>query len=475
MECLSAPLRALTDAVDLLAAQVAVELAQAQALAETAVLLRLVQRLQLVQLQRLADVDTRGLFALAEAPSTNSWLAAQQVELDRSQLALARALRDLPLVAAQVADASLPMRSAKLIDTALGKVGRFLDRPDGLLDGQPQEQVLQAVLLRGVPDLIGEALGGLAQDDPRLTELTEELTRICFEPVAAAARLEAALVVLALHLEPAQLRPALARLVDALLPVRLQERSDRAHADRGVSLLRNPDGSGWFLTDAELDDECGELLWTVLQAQMATDPDNPTDTTAAPGRHHEPTEQLYDGTGPRSLKQRRHDALSLALRALLDSATLGVRDKAAPHLAVTISLDSLHDLPGALPATGASGQRLPVGLVRRWLCNSHLTRYVLSLGHRIMESSHTERTLKPHERRAKRVQTGGICQAAGCPPRPDRPLVPHHITPWSHWHTTSIDDTAMLCEHCHRDLHLGGTRIRLRDGRRIDHRGRIDT
>ena len=105
MECLSVPLRALTEAVDLLAAQVAVELPETQALAETAVLLRLVQRLQLVQLQRLADVGTRGLYALAEAPSTNSWLAAQQVELDRSQVALARALRDLPLVAAQVADA----------------------------------------------------------------------------------------------------------------------------------------------------------------------------------------------------------------------------------------------------------------------------------------------------------------------------------------------------------------------------------
>ena len=139
MESLSAPLRALADAVDGLAAQVAVELPGAQALAETAVLLRLVQRLQLVQLQRLADVDTRGLYALADAASTNSWLVAQQVELDRSQVTLARALRALPLVAEQVSDGGLPLRSAKLIDTALGKVRRFLDRPDGLLDGQPQE------------------------------------------------------------------------------------------------------------------------------------------------------------------------------------------------------------------------------------------------------------------------------------------------------------------------------------------------
>jgi len=64
--------------------------------------------------------------------------------------------------------------------------------------------------------------------------------------------------------------------------VRLQERADRAHTNRGFTLLRNPDGSGWFLTDAELDDECGQLLWTVLQAQMATDPDNPTDNDPPP-------------------------------------------------------------------------------------------------------------------------------------------------------------------------------------------------
>jgi len=471
VECLSAPLRALADAVDLLAAQVAVKLPGAQALAETAVLLRLVQRLQIVQLQRLADVDTRGLYALADAPSTGSWLARQQVELDRSQVALARALRALPLVGEQVAEGSLPLRSAKLIDTALGKVRRYLDRPDGLLDGQPQEQVLQAVIMGGVPDLVAEAMGGLDEDDPRLSGLTTELTRICFEPVSAIARLEAALVVLALHLEPAQLRPALARLVDALLPMRLQERSDRAHADRGLSLMRNPDGSGWFLTDAELDDECGELLWTVLQAQLATDPENPSDTTAAHGRHDEPAEQLYDGTGPRSLRQRRHDALSLGLRRLLDSGALGLRDKAAPHVAVTVGLDALHDLPGALPATGASGQRLPVALVRRWLCDSVLTRFVLGLGRRVVESSHTERTLKPHERRVKRVETGGICQAAGCPPRPDRPLVPHHAIPWSHCHTTSINDTVLLCEKSHHDLHTGGRTLTLRDGRRLNATG----
>jgi len=113
------------------------------------------------------------------------------------------------------------------------------------------------------------------------------------------------------------------------------------------------------------------------------------------------------------------------------------------------------------------------GTVRRWLYNSHLTRYVLSLGHRVMQSSHSERTLKPHDRRAKRARTGGTCQAAGCPPRPDRPLAPHHAIPWSHCHTTSISDTVLLCEKSHHDLHTGGRTLKHRDGRRLNASNRI--
>jgi len=82
-------------------------------------------------------------------------------------------------------------------------------------------------------------------------------------------------------------------------------------------------------------------------------------------------------------------------------------------------------------------------------------------------------TLKPHDRRAKRAQTGGTCQAAGCPPRPDRPLAPHHAIPWSHCHTTSISDTVLLCEKSHHDLHTGGRTLKLRDGRRLNASNRI--
>jgi len=66
-------------AVDRIAAQHAVELPGPQALADTAELMRQVQRLHIVQLQRLADVDARGVHALDDAASTGSWVAASSL------------------------------------------------------------------------------------------------------------------------------------------------------------------------------------------------------------------------------------------------------------------------------------------------------------------------------------------------------------------------------------------------------------
>ena len=209
----------------------------------------------------------------------------------------------------------------------------------------------------------------------------------------------------------------------------------------------------------------------MLAAELAVDQDSPADTAAyAQARQDgwQPGDDLPDQGcgGPRSLDQQRHDALRNGLRRYLDSGIAGLRDKVAPHLAVTVSIEALHDEPGALPPVAASGARLPRGLVRRWWCDSAVTRFVLSLGHKVLETSHTERTLKPHERRAKRIETGGRCQGAGCCRGPGRRLVPHHADPWARCGTTSLSDSVLLCEQTHAQLHRGRT-IRLKDGRRL--------
>ena len=143
---------------------------------------------------------------------------------------------------------------------------------------------------------------------------------------------------------------------------------------------------------------------------------------------------------------------------------------------MTIGADLLDQHPGAMPAVSATtGARLPASLIRRWLCDSTVTRFVLSLGGRVIETSHTERTLKPHERRAKKIETGNRCQIAGCRCGPGKPgnnrLVPHHPNAWATTGRTSLRDTLWTCDRHHHDLHTGKKTLRLRDGRWLHENG----
>ena len=126
------------------------------------------------------------------------------------------------------------------------------------------------------------------------------------------------------------------------------------------------------------------------------------------------------------------------------------------------------------PAVAASGASLPAPLIRRWLCDSSATRLVLSLGRRVIETSHTQRTLKAHERQALYVQWGGRCAGAGCPSPPGTPLIPHHPNSWAKTGTTSYTDSIPVCDHTHHDLHEGGKTIQLRDSRYLNADGWTD-
>lgn len=491
---LSAPMKLLVRAVAELGAQQPAELPGAQALTEAGVLLQQVEVLRTIALARVADVDARQLHALDGAPSTATWVARQQSSMDRGQVALARRLAGFPQVQAALLERRLSIEVGRRVIAALSKLRRHVDRPDGLIDGQDGELVVTAVVLDGVRQLVCEALGGLADDDQRLVLLRLSLVEVAERPVSQLSRLQAAFVLLAEHVEPALLPSCLSQLLDALLPNELERRTRDAHQDRGFGMRRNDDGSGWTITDGDLDVECGELLDTFLRAELAVDPDNPSDTAGyeqlradgwqdgddLPDRAmssesargvQSPEGQSPGCAGPRSLRQRRHDALRNGLRRYLDSGIAGLRDKVAPHLSVTVGLDALDEEPGALPARGASGACLPASLVARWACDSAVTRFVLSLGHRVLAASHTQRTLSGIERRTRQIETGGRCQGAGCARGPGHRLIPHHATPWATCGTTSRADTVMLCEQTHADLHLGRQAIQLKDGRWLNAQG----
>lgn len=160
------------------AEQQAVDLPAGQALAEATVLVRQLEALHAVVLQRLADVDTRKLHVLAGAPSTATWVAQQQTSLDRGEVALARRLSGLPLVAEGLTTQTLSVETGRRVAAALGRLRRHVDRPDGLIDGQPAEQTVRAVVVDGLLSCVCEAFGGLQQDDPRLDDLHARLADI---------------------------------------------------------------------------------------------------------------------------------------------------------------------------------------------------------------------------------------------------------------------------------------------------------
>ena len=474
----SPEIAALAAAIAAVAAVDPSRLAPAQALADASAVVTLMQSLKVAALTRVADVEKRKLHRMDGAPTTNSWLRQRESGLTGADVTLARRLPSLPTVADAVADGKLDTAAAQRIAAALVKLRRWVDRSDGLIDGQPAVQVLEGVICNGVRNEVCQALGGLADDDPRLAALVADLAEIESRPVAEIARLEAAFVLLAQRIEPSLLAGSLGMLVDALLPNELERRTKEAHDNRGFGIKPDFDGSGWHITDNDLDLELGELLHEVLKAMMATDPENPTDTEAyraarVDGWTDADGEEALAGQhspAPRSRRQRQHDALKRALRLLLDSGIAGLRDKVAPQISVIVTDDGLQEAPGAAPGVGGSGTRLPRWLVRKTWCDSAVTRFVIGLGRKVIETSHTERTLKPHERRAKRIETGGRCQCAGCRSGPGSMLIPHHPDAWASTGTTSFFDTVMLCEADHTRLHQGET-IRLRDGRLLNEHG----
>jgi hypothetical protein len=471
---LSTPLAMVVAGLQALAEQIPADIPGAQALLETQVLLAQLDVLKAVTLARVADVETRQLHVLDDSPSTSAWVAEQQTSMPRSDVALARKLQRFPLLADRLAAGGLSMNGGVLIGRALTGLRPHVDRSNGQIDGQPSEEVLPAVIVHGITQLVCQSKGGLADDDPRVVRLVEELAAIAAEPVAELRRLEAAFIVLARHVEPAHLKTCLDVLAGALLPNLLAKQVEDGHLNRGLRLRLKDDGSGWSLDRADLDLETGELLHTVLVAAMETDPDNQMDTATAEQLRAEGLDPYEDGCVlVRSRPQRMHDALKLALRALLESGALGTRGKHVPQIAITISEAALHDQPGAPPGRSTSGARWPAGLVRRMVCDSAITRFVLSLGHRVIESSHTGRTLKPHERRIKQLETGGSCEAAGCSKglQTGHRLIPHHVNPYAICGTTSLADTVLFCEVTHHDLHEGDKTIRLKDGRLVNPTG----
>jgi hypothetical protein len=469
------PEATLVAVVDALAAEVPADLPGSVSLERTRVLLAQADRLRTLALQGLSDVEVRQLHAQDGAPTTTAWVRSLEVQgVTAKEVTLARRLRTVPQVEAELLAGRLSSKAGAQVTAAVAKARPFLDRPDGLIDGQPGEDSLYGVLVDGVCQLLAEQQGGAPADDPEQERLRAELEELVMAEVPQVARVEAGFVLLAQRSVPELLPSALALLIDGLLPQEHEARARKADDEASLQLQRRFGGSGWHV-QGDLDDETGEMLDTVLRAERAVDADNVSDTDAWRAAEQEDLTgldpQLWPQrhARPRSRGQRNHAALKTALRRLLDQGLLGTREKAVPHIAVTTSLDFVQGVPGTLPARAMSGARWSREQVRRLLCRGEFTRMVLDARRRVVEVSHTQRTLTAVERQILYLQWGNTCGRQACVrgPATGDPLVPHHGNLFSQCGTTSVFDAVPFCKPDHHHLHDDKMVLKLKDGRWI--------
>ncbi len=472
----------------------------AQALSDAQALLQVEQQLRVHDLTRLADVHARGLTDLVGARSVKAWVREHRPDGDPGDALLANRLRAFPVLDVAVQDGRVSLGAARRTAGALRRCGPHLDHQDGLIDGLPGDLVLNAVV-GNVAGLICRELQGLHDTDPRLQLIIDRAQQLLALEGTQAQRLEHALLWLAETIAPRALAGALDEIVVAVLPSLLEDRAEKGHERRGLSITELPDGQGWHLC-GDLDLECGERLWTVLRAAAAHDTRNPDDTAAWADARQAGASDADDVWGPlgsrlnaegvlpkglpRGRRKRLHDALSNALERYLSAGLGGLVSKTPVQIHVTIPEATITGTgtgtqpdqrrPGAPPPRADSGRLLPRSLVRRWWCDSHVTTTVLTLGGKALRTIHSQRTLTADERRALDLEGAGRCAGDGCCPGTPDPLTvlrPHHVLGYAEDQTTSLEETLNVCDTLHHDLHTGKRTVKLRDGRWLNENGLV--
>ena len=437
-DTLEAPAERLVDVVDALLAAPSVDLAPAAALDRLGMVLAQGERLTVVALDGVADLEHRELFALDGAGSATGWLRARRVGGDPRLRAFARHLSDRPVVRDALVAGRLGTDAALKVCTALGSVPFDASESD-----------LIAVLTDGARNiLIDCTAGGASPAD--LTQLDQlSATAVADLAGAPSSRLEPVFVFLAERIATPALARSLRDLVEALVPALLEESSEEMYDDETLDLQQVLDGR-WHVT-GYLTPETGAALDAELTRRVATIPQDP--------------EHLQ------SIGKRR--AVALGQLARDGAATDGAGSaRPAADLTIIIREETLTQQGGALPARLADGTRLPASAAQRLGCDGRLSAVIVdALGH-ALHASGTHRHATQRERRALHAQWGG-CAIDGCT-EPFSHTRPHHVIPWWLSKITRLKDLAPLCEHHHHDIHEGKRTLRLRDGRHIGPLGWVD-
>ena len=122
-----------------------------------------------------------------------------------------------------------------------------------------------------------------------------------------------------------------------------------------------------------------------------------------------------------------------------------------PRVVVTLPYDQLLQA-----ATGAgllaghlvgTGETIPAGVLRRWLCDADLLPVVLGGASEVLDVGRTQRLATPPIRTALEIRDQG-CVFPGCD-KPPQACQAHHIIPWWAGGATSLTNMVLVCPQHH--------------------------
>jgi hypothetical protein len=200
---------------------------------------------------------------------------------------------------------------------------------------------------------------------------------------------------------------------------------------RALSCARLPDGSltGRFTLDPVGGEKVRAAIESILQANRPAGDE-------------------------RSQSQRQADALVQLCDNALAAGTLPLLRTVKPQATVLVPLQDLLD-----PATGPASAEMGFGAIisaaaARWAaCDADITRIVLDPDGVPLDLGRTKRLVTPALRAAVEVRDKH-CVFAGCA-APTWWCEVHHILEWMHGGPTDLENSGLLCERHHSQVHHG--------------------
>jgi hypothetical protein len=211
---------------------------------------------------------------------------------------------------------------------------------------------------------------------------------------------------------------------------------------RSLSIAKHSDGSvtGRF----DLDAVGGEKVQTVLESMV----------------------QAARPAGDiRSRAQQLGDALVQWADNTLAAGDLPILRTVKPHVQVIINIEDLV-APAIGPAAGEMGFGATISAARtRWLaCDGNVSRVIMGPDGHVLDFGRSKRIVPPQLRKATELRDRH-CVFAGCE-APTHWCDVHHVAEWVRDEgETNLENSALLCERHHTQVHHGFRVERQRDGR----------